>query len=279
MLIDNRRFVVRRYKILTKQAAEPLRLIFITDLHENVYGKYEDNAPVIAAIRREQPNLVIIGGDMISSADAAKSEQGVEWHRNSEQLIRSIASEYPLLFVNGNHEIRVAEGRMGDHAKNENIQYEKALEECGVQFLHNSSAEYFNMKFFGLELPASSYKKFKLPPLEKDQITERIGASDRVHFSILITHDPAHFPKYAQWGADLVLCGHLHGGIGRLPFIGGIISPTFRLFPKYSGGLYKYKAQGGRISQMVLSCGMGMHTLKIRFFNPAELSVIDILPG
>lgn len=47
------------------------------------------------------------------------------------------------------------------------------------------------------------------------------------------------FDAYAGWGADLTLSGHIHGGIVRIPGIGGVISTSYRLFPKYDGGYYE----------------------------------------
>ena len=76
---------------------------------------------------------------------------------------------------------------------------------------------------------------------------------------------------YKTWGADIILSGHIHGGVIRIPFIGGVISPQFRLFPKFSG---EYKKQGN--TSMIVSKGLGTHTIKVRFMNPAEIVVLHI---
>ncbi len=118
----------------------------------------------------------------------------------------------------------------------------------------------------------------------------------------MLAHNPKFFEYYAKWGADLVLSGHVHGGLMRIGKL-GFIGPDLHLFPKYSGGTYvlwKYsgeeidsagdivdgnansKASGSGIntlkekSTMILSCGLGAHTLPIRIFNPGEISVIDL---
>ena len=67
------------------------------------------------------------------------------------------------------------------------------------------------------------------------------------------------------------MAGHVHGGIARVPIWGkGVLSPALRLFPKYDGGIFR---EGNAV--MILSRGMGTHTIPIRVFNPAELWVVE----
>ena len=87
----------------------------------------------------------------------------------------------------------------------------------------------------------------------------------------MIAHNPTFMDTYLKWGADLVTSGHLHGGVVRIPFVGGIISPQFVLFPKYSGEM---KSVGEATA--VVSKGIGIHTIKVRLLNPAEIVVMHI---
>ena len=57
----------------------------------------------------------------------------------------------------------------------------------------------------------------------------------------------------------------------RLPYLGGVLSPNMTLFPKYDGGQFvRGKAT------MILSRGLGTHTIPVRVFNPGELVVITL---
>ena len=56
----------------------------------------------------------------------------------------------------------------------------------------------------------------------------------------------------------------------RVPGLGGLISPQLRPFPRYDHGLYRL---GER--RMVVSAGLGSHTIPLRINNPPELVVLD----
>ena len=68
-----------------------------------------------------------------------------------------------------------------------------------------------------------------------------------------------------------VLSGHLHGGIIRLPGIGGLITPQAIPFPKYSGEMTTEGEQ-----TIIVSRGLGTHTINLRFLNEAEMIVIHL---
>ena len=109
--------------------------------------------------------------------------------------------------------------------------------------------------------------------MDAGYIKELLGESRKDYFTILLAHNPDYFPEYDAWGADLVLSGHVHGGLMRLPLLGGVVSPATRLFPKYDGGLFE-----GKNGKMILGRGLGTHTLPIRIFNPGELIVVELEP-
>jgi hypothetical protein len=102
-------------------------------------------------------------------------------------------------------------------------------------------------------------------------IVERLGALHEDKYNILIAHDPDFFDEYVDFGPDLVLSGHLHGGMIALPGIGGIISPQLQLFPKYDFGVFNKKN-----TTMIVSRGIGWHSIPIRIFNKAEIVTVTI---
>ena len=117
--------------------------------------------------------------------------------------------------------------------------YQKKLREADVRFLENDSAEFtkngLRIMLTGLELPMETYEKFRHMDVCGEDVARQVGTASEGYFHILMAHNPVYFSGYKEWGADLVLSGHLHGGIVRIPGWRGCITPQAFPFPKYSG--------------------------------------------
>ena len=90
-------------------------------------------------------------------------------------------------------------------------------------------------------------------------------------FKILLAHRPKMFPLYSEYGFDLVLSGHAHGGQVRLPFADGLIAPNQGFFPEYTSGEYK---RGN--CTMIVSRGLGNSIIPQRLFNHPEIVVLTL---
>ena len=259
LIIDNMRFVVRRYKLRSDKIRYPVRIAFIADLHEKAYRN--DNEKLVEKIRECAPDVILVGGDLIVSGKVFKAgeeragspdpgrDTGTEWMKSSLSLMRRLTEICPVWFVQGNHELRM---EYYEELNDFNKIFIAEMENAGVHFLHNGSVDPFKggarrrmssgIVLQGLELPMKFYEKFRRTPLSGEELKALIGEADRSVYTVLLSHIPVYFPQYAKWGADLCLCGHVHGGLMRLPFIGGVMGTRPNLFPRYSGGQYFYKA-------------------------------------
>lgn len=272
MLLDTNRFVIKEYKLATDKTKHKYRFVILADLHGKEYGK--NNEKLIAAINKANPDGILIAGDMLT----AKS--GKEFN-HVLQFLNVLNKKYPVFYGNGNHEYRLkiypqTYGDMG-------MEYEQGLHKIGIFPLCNESTIWNNdnVAIYGLEIDREYYKRFQKKKMSVDYLNETLGVPDRSKYNILLAHNPAYFEEYAAWGADLVVSGHVHGGIMRLPFLGGVIAPSLELFPKYSGGMYKLPLATQRddielSSTMILSNGLGSHTIPVRIFNPAQLVVLEL---
>lgn len=264
MVYDSNRFVTVPYRLRNPKIRKKVRLILLADLHNKQYGK--ENEKLLAAIEETSPDLILCAGDLMTSVPGKSMEP-------AEEFVKRLAEKYPFYYANGNHEYRIYHdrekfGSMGD-------EYRRFLKKCKVCLLENETAclPAFGLKVVGLDLTREHYHRFKDGNLSLEELESMIGKYDDNIYTILLAHNPAFFDSYVKWGADLVLSGHVHGGVMRLPGVGGVLSTSFRLFPKYDGGIFE-KGQ----KKMIISRGLGSHTIPIRIFNPAELVVIDLEP-
>ena len=258
-----------RYRIKTentgKKPDRPFTAILLSDLHNQLYG--EGHSLLLQEIRAQDPELILIAGDMVTTGSECLMD-------NALSLMDALTSRYPVYCVNGNHEqrLKTRRNRFGDLYET----YAGRVRSMGVHLLENAcetvTVRKMNLNIWGLELPDACYARGKKPVLTADDVTELLGPCDKKGFHILLAHHPGLFPAYAGWGADLILAGHYHGGIVRIPSIGGVISPQLRLFPKYSKGMFQLGEK-----RMIVSAGAGNHDITLRINNPAEIVAIDFL--
>jgi len=261
-IVDTHRFVVRNYDISSSLIKKDMRAVLLTDLHNNIYGN--DNDKLIEALKDASPDIILIGGDLIDGIAGHDFMPGV-------RLLDRIKDICPIYYGMGNHEYRL--GLYPDEYGTMWDEYCEAIGNLGLHVMDNERVflDEYGCDIAGLSIGREFYKRFRHDKMTGETITGYLGDRNPDAFTLLIAHNPEYFDAYAQWGAELTVSGHVHGGIMRLPFIGGIVSPRLIDFPRYSGGLYTKDGKS-----LIVSCGMGMHTLKVRVFNPAELSVIDI---
>lgn len=264
-LYDSNRFVVVSHRFENQKIKKKCRAVIVADLHNKCYGR--NNERLLSAIREQKPDFILVPGDIPTAKPGKKIDVAVH-------LMEELSKQYPVYYGNGNHEHRMKlyPEKYGDM----NERYGEALRKAGVQRLINAHVvlKEYGVCIFGAEIDREYYKRFSVNPMEDGYLEGLLGQIPGDSYNILLAHHPDYFPEYAEWGADLVVAGHIHGGMVRVPFWGkGVISPSVRLFPKYDGGLFYRKD-----SVMLLSRGLGMHTIPIRIFNPGELLVIDLQP-
>lgn len=253
---------------------QPIKIIMLADLHNNSYG--DKNQTLIQKIERENPDLIIVAGDIITKHKLC-------YPSVAYTLLEQLALKYPIYYGYGNHELyfeRLTKGieiesneLLKSQLTDSWISYREHLEALGVKFLLNDhdviSIKGNHIKISGLHIPKEYYPngKKKAPSLSVDSYLGNPSYS----YQILIAHNPMYFKSYSSWGADMILSGHLHGGLARLPYFGGVISPQYNFFPKYDGGIYSRKR-----SNMIVSKGLGSHSIMLRLFNPADIVSIEL---
>ena len=253
------------YRLSSDKISKPVKFVVLSDLHDQKYDG--DNAGLIQAIEEEAPDAVLVAGDMLTAL--------AEREKTAEALIEKLSRKYRVYYGLGNHEAKMKWNRekFGEHLYET---YLNDIRETGVKVLINESAdmEECPVRIYGVDIAEIYYKRFKQVPMADDYVERKLGQADSRYFNILLAHNPMYFENYAKWQPDLVLSGHVHGGLVRLPILGGVIAPNLHLFPKYDGGMF----QKGDTT-MIVSRGLGIHSVEFRMWNPAELVVIEITPA
>ena len=247
------------YTLTTDKLTRPVRLVFISDLHNCTYGG-KDQSQLLDVIREESPDIVLFGGDVVD--DYWESTE------NALRLMKAVQEEYPCAYASGNHEVR----------RKDTEEFYASVASLGIPVLHG---EYTDITVNGQTLRISGLiNAYNYP----QQLTGCLAAPDGEKYSILLSHHPEQFDyilsesEGQQHRFDLILSGHAHGGQWRIPGLldQGLFAPDQGLFPEFTCG---QRERDGTVQ--IVSRGLAKPlrmALIPRIFNRPELSVIDIIP-
>ncbi len=225
------------------------RIVELTDLHGAEFG--ENNTKLVEKIRSCNPDLIALTGDFVENAEQMQV---------TLTLARSLTSIAPVCYVTGNHEWAsgLAEELMA------------SLEAEGVRCMRNQydvlERNGDSLLMIGVEDP-NSYADLATP----DQVIEDAQTANPGLWTLLLAHRNYWVEEYPTLPVDLILCGHSHGGVVRLPFIGGLMSEDRTLFPDYDAGIYD-----GERFQMFVSVGLGQTRYFPRLLNNPEIACITL---
>ena len=236
-------------------------LVFLTDLHDKTFG--ENNFKLLNIIDMIKPDAVLVGGDMMIC------KRRVDIYKTLD-LCERLTDKYPLYYANGNHELRMA--AHPDRYDDSYLLFKKALFDMGAFYLSDSSAYLDDdIVISGLNIGREYYSNVICKKMQGSYIENKLGAADRSRLQILLSHSPLFFDAYASWGADITLSGHFHGGTIRLGSSIGLMTPQFQFFSDKVVGL-KRKDN----SYLIISSGLGTHSINIRFNNKPQVVVVHI---
>lgn len=234
-------------------AFDGLRIVELADLHGRVFGR--GSRRLLAAVRRAEPDLICIDGDLFDEhTDLAMLPP----------LLRGLCAIAPVYYVTGNHEWRVP-GLRGILAQ---------MRACGVTVLQDDWRVLRRgedaLIVAGTDDPCGPAER-KTPA---DLIADIRAEAGEAAFLLLLAHRNDQLPQWSALGVQAVLAGHCHGGVVRLPFVGGLFGTDRRLFPAWDAGLYR---QGE--TALYVSRGLGYTNVHFRLFNRPEVAVIVLRRG
>lgn len=234
-------------------AFDGLRIVELADLHGRVFGR--GSRRLLAAVRRAEPDLICIDGDLFDEhTDLAMLPP----------LLRGLCAIAPVYYVTGNHEWRVP-GLRGILAQ---------MRTCGVTVLQDD----WRVLRRGEDALIVAGTDDPCGPAERKTPAELVAdiraEAGEAAFLLLLAHRNDQLPQWSALGVQAVLAGHCHGGVVRLPFVGGLFGTDRRLFPAWDAGLYR---QGE--TALYVSRGLGYTNVHFRLFNRPEIAVIVLRRG
>lgn len=258
--LDNKSLNVSKYEIKSNKLPvefNKFKIVHLSDFHNYDFGK--NNVKVIEKINDENPDIIVMTGDMVNKYD-----------KNFERFLNmseALSKKYKIYYIVGNHEKRLKNYHL-------NFIIEK-LRKFNIKILNDEKLVIKRkndcINIYGVDIPLPFYKIRNKPSNIEDVVDLVLKKCNEKEYNILLAHNPLYFETYSKYNVDLTLSGHVHGGMIRLPFIGGLLSPERKFFPKYSSGVYKVNNK-----EMVVSRGLGHSKPGIRLFNMPEIVSITL---
>lgn len=243
---------ISRYEVKSQKLPESFdgfKIVQLSDLHGAEFG--EDGMELVEKVKELEPDIIALTGDFVTDeGDLAAVEK----------LAARLTELCPVYFVSGNHEFG-----SGLAVKVRNI-----LERAGVKYLSN---EYLTISrgedeilLGGVEDPLA-YADMLSP----DELAQKMNDAAPDAFKILLGHRNYWMTEYPELPVDLIFCGHAHGGLIRIPGVGGLIGTDRRLFPDFDAGEYN----NGRYT-LIVSRGLGNSVSIPRIFNRPEIVCVEL---
>ncbi len=257
---------VTKYTISSEKIPEEFngfKIVQLSDFHSQGYRNTTED--IINKVKDINPDIIVMTGDMVS--------WDIEDIEEVKILIKSLAELYPIYYIDGNHEHLAEILRPGKY-----VAFMEFMKELGVTTIKNDYIEIYkgdkSINLYGINLPLDGatglyVNRFQL---EENYVEKTLPEADKEKFNILLAHTPTFIKQYSQWGADIVLAGHMHGGIVRIPFTNiGLLSPGRTIFPRYAAGKFKVND-----TTMIVNRGIGTSSFKLRLFNNPEITVLTL---
>lgn len=251
-----------KYSIESDRVKNDIKIAVISDLHGRDFGN--DNNIIVNKISKEKPDLIAVIGDMID-----------EYTENDEAVLNTLKplpEIAPTYYSIGNH----------DYLYSDYDNYIKTLESSGVVILNDETTKLTVGENKLTLLGLSNYSFGEVENPMYTELMKELCENDDLRIML------CHYPEFTPWffGQDLyyesdfelMLSGHTHGGLVRLPFFGGLYAPNQGLFPEYSKGLYYIDKENKNPYHMLVTGGLGPDTRFIRINNFPEISFITVKP-
>ncbi len=240
------------------------KIVLISDMH---YSNKKDLIRlnvILDNIKKLSPDFICIPGDIIDKSEIKNSIPLINWFKKLSKISKVIISI-------GNHEFYIDKKKNKFGLNKDFIRKLSSIE--NIYLLDNESIVIDKINFLGLTEKINKDASFK----EFLTSFEKLKTNDK-YYNILLCHSPIYIcseDTLKDKNIDLVLCGHMHGGVVlnilRPIFkTRGIISPNKKLFPKNAYGKIKIGN-----TNIIISSGLRVLPYKLmnKIFKPEIVEI------
>lgn len=250
-------------------------IAFVTDIHMGHYLDQEYLGSVAEIIKKEKPDLILLGGDYIwiEHSKLAKSLAQINPNSLAPFSGDDLINESFKLCAEVLGSLKCPDGIygvLGNHDRWENPRScINNFKEFGIQILVNQSVKINRggeiLHLIGVDDYWTGIPKLDFIDPQKPKRETRL----------LLSHNPDYVSTLLRMKShkfDLALCGHTHGGQIRLPLVGPVIYNVRDR--EFFEGLVTIN--NDTQDKVFTSIGIGMVEIPLRLNCPPEVAIITL---
>ena len=251
---NDHRVRATRYAFSTPKLTGTVRIAQISDTHLGATFHADRFAEYLEEINTFAPDIFVVTGDFVDDDTSREDMLG------ACAALARVRATHGVFYVYGNHD----KGYYPEAIRGwNNAEMRAALSAAGVTVLEDEA----------VPLPCGVTVVGRQDRSENAKGTPRATAEallsdvDRSTYTLMLDHQPADFAAEAAAGADLVLCGHTHGGqLIPLRLIGGTLG--------INDAWYGHERR--RSTDFIVSSGMSNWSLQFKTGCFSEFVIIDL---
>lgn len=235
----------------------PLRIAFISDVHIDAHTRGADVAALFAEINNAHPDLVLSGGDWIST--------GPDFIPEAAATAATLVSPRGTFSVRGDHENFAYLDRARSVAE-----VEAAMRARGVTMLGD------DVRWFehgGKKIAVLFFENNYVHRIKPEAVASLLAKAAGADYRIVVSHQfDRHLADGLADKVDLVLAGHTHGGQVN-PVIGILHATLARLETPFTDGEYH---EGH--TTILVTTGIGVSVVPLRYAAPGSIELLELRP-
>jgi len=258
VIFDYNTISISPYEYKSENLPEQLnnfRITFISDIHADEYTDSKRLEKFIGKVNKTKPDLVLIGGDMISS--------GPEYIDTAAVYLGKIKSKYGMYSCVGDHDFWAYRNDYNRSLR----EITAALKQHGITMIDNADTVVkVDSTNIDISFVTNTYVR-KTPDYVVDSLSKELNPKN---LKILVTHQPSMktIQEAEKDGYNLLLAGHTHGGQITFLFPFKNLSPTMIETPLLRGEFHFGSMM------MIVTRGLGMSIVPMRYNSTPEVSAI-----